>query len=208
MKHFEAIILLAGALLIGQVADAQQVQVETKKYSNFSIELSTGHPSILAMLGSKGGTTKDWTWTGYKKLNPVTVQLNFSARYSLNRRWEFLLMGSFAPHFYTIERLPYQDPETKIWSGEPYLDGIGSRLASGAVTAFTRVNYGFFEHCHFYSALGIGVDFTYKQPALVPFPYVTPVGIMVGETHRVYGTAEITVGTGGTFLLFGLGVRI
>lgn len=206
MKHFEAIILVAITLLIGQVADAQEVKAETKKYSNFSIELSTGHPSILAMLATAEGTTKYWTRTGYRRLNPVTAQLNLSARYSLNKRWEFLLMGSFAPHFYTRERLPYQDPETKIWSGEPFIDGIGSYLASGAVTAVTRVNYGFFEHCHFFSALGIGVDFVWDRP--IPFPYVTPVGIMVGEKRRVYGTAEISIGTGGSLLLIGLGIRI
>ena len=193
-------IVLAAAMAQG--AFAQETQ--PGKFSHFSIELSTAHPSPMAHTINPENPDAA-TMYGYYRDKETLGQVNLSLRYNLNRRWDFLLVGTFNPEFYVKMSLPDQDPDTGMWSGEPYRDGVKMKYYDASVMAVARVNYGFFDKCHLYSALGIGVDLGY---IVIPASYITPIGIFIGEKHRVYGTAELTYGNAGMGLLAGIGVRL
>ena len=208
----QRVIFLALCLFMSQCLWAQ------KKCSSYAIELSLSfHPNLVALLGNQpahwgveGLAGTDDGWLG-KRVHHQQVNAAFT--WNRNKRWEFQVMCGINTVTYHKYNYTEYNPDSGKWSGELVEEpGLKSCYGSVHLTGVCRVKYAYMPHAHLYSAFGLGFDTgimvgnsTLFYP---PLPYLTPIGIKIGEDSLVFGFVEATLGTGATGILAGLGFKI
>ena len=197
-------------------------QVYKKSYH--SIEVSSGIPALTALFisgqTSIGGVVPelDYYSNGIIYRNELAQQLNIAFKWVGDDRWDFIAMLGAASctakqyQYRTFVQETYEDqPEDYIfghWEGGPDFVKRKFGMANLYFTGISRVKYAFAKHMHLYTAFGLGIDLATATGGYPLMPYFSPIGISIGENHRIYGFTELTLGTGGTLILGGLGFRI
>lgn len=182
-----------------------------------SIEVNVGYPSVVSILETDNlsknfGSQGIYRYYEDRETGSDVRQLpNFSIAFrwgGLNRRTDFLLMASIglnshqASH-YTSWNEDGHFQEGGYWSGLRQ-DRRRTNIGDASVTALWRFNWACFPGCHLYSSVGIGVDLIYP----CPIPYLSPIGISIGERHRLYGFLEMNLSGASTLALGGVGIRL
>lgn len=187
---------------------------------NHSLEVSAGHPSLFTQLQASSLSSEfsnqgiwryeedRWTGSDVRQMPALSLAFRWEGE---GRHSDFLLMASFGACTnrtarYTRWNVDGHYPQGGYWSG--LQAGPGKfNLTDASLTALWRFKWGFCRHCHFYSSTGIGLDFVYPG-CPCPIPYISPVGISIGESGCVYGFLELNI-SGAAFLgLGGIGIRL
>ena len=189
-----------------------------------SIEISSGIPPVSAMMYAPYShdvhPESDPGGNGVVYDNLHHQQLNMSFIWNRNERWDMGVMLGLSTASYRQKQYAEWSESLNRWTGE--LNDLGGKMDFAGIYAsvFWRLKYCHMEHAHLYSAFGIGIDpnvgislsksssSKIKDIPFLPMPYLTPIGICIGEKSRVYGLAEITIGTGATAVLAGIGIRL
>ncbi len=191
---------------------------EDNTYKLSSVEISSGIPPIFGLIASNGIMVfpeelgKDSG--GIVERNHHAQQLNIAFNWDRNRRWDFVAMAGITTGTYSIYQyrswvsVMENGYDNGYWEGGPDLKQKKFELCNGYLSGFARVKYAYMKHAHLYSAFGVGIDIAMLTNYLPIMPYISPIGISIGETSKVYGFFETTLGTGGTLILAGLGVRL
>lgn len=207
--------VLAGLTLASSVSYSQEAG--TNEYPKHSIEISTGIPSIITLAAAPYGHDtfpefeKEYGWRFDHK---HMYNLNIAYVVESSRRWDFVTILDFGFGHYVKynyrEWVDIEDSEDMYprghWEGGPDKAGLRFQMGDINLTVGFRYKWAYTEHCKFYSALGVGISAALAP--MTPLPYITPLGISVGQNKRIYGFAEATLGTTGTLFQGGLGVRL
>ncbi|MCQ2147238.1 MAG: hypothetical protein MJZ16_06955 [Bacteroidales bacterium] len=218
MSSLSKIVLTSLVIFVSMGVNIHAQNEYKGEFSKHSIEISTGIPNLITLATAPYGhdtfpdLEKDYGWK-YEHL--MRYNLNIAYVNEISRRWDFLAILDLGLGHYT--RYNYrewiEDDETDSvswegghWEGGPDKAGVKFLMGDVNLTAAFRYKWAYTEHCKFYSALGVGVSAALSP--VVPLPYITPIGISVGQNKRIYSFAEATLGTTGTFFQGGIGVRL
>ena len=196
---------------------------EIKSSRSFGIEISTGIPPLSGLFVARPYShdyfpENDYYSDGIVSRDTHAQQLNIAFKWDKSHRWDFVLMGGVST--YTYKNFKYQTfirnmdediPDDVIighWEGGP--DYVGRKFGFGNcyLSGIFRVKYAYMKNAHLYTAFGAGIDAATATGYIPIMPYLSPIGISIGENSRIYGFAELTLGTGGTIALGGIGIRL
>lgn len=211
------IVISAIAALAFAASISYAQEAISNEYPKHSVEISTGIPNLITLSAAPYGHDtfpeyeKEYGW---KFDHLYMYNLNIAYVVESSRRWDFVTILDFGfGHYVKYNYREWVDIEDSDdmypsghWEGGPDRDGVKFQMGDINLTFGFRYKWAYTEHCKFYSALGVGISGAIAP--LVPLPYITPLGISVGQSKRIYGFAEATLGTTGTLIQGGIGIRI
>ena len=214
-------VFLIAAMFLTITISAQEKDLnETRSYG---IEISTGIPPISGLLASVPYSHDyfpeyDYLSEGIVSRDDHAQQLNIAFKWDRSHRWDIVLMGGITTYSYKnfkyqkfIKETKYEIPEDVMighWEGGPDYIGREFGLGNCYLSCIFRVKYAYMKHAHLYTAFGAGIDAATATNYIPLMPYISPIGISIGENSRIYGFTELTLGTGGSLILGGIGIRL
>ena len=217
IKKMKRIITLSICIAVSFILSAQE-----RKSSIYSIEVSSGIPPFSGLLISSIGHDYVPEWEkdsqGIIYRDSHCQHLNVAFKWVGDDRWDFVAMLGASTNtkkeyrYRTYVEEIYEDDQQSYpyghWEGGP--DFVKRKFGMGNLyfSGFSRVKYAYTRHAHLYTAFGLGIDLAFATAGYPLMPYISPIGISIGENRRIYGFTELTLGTGGTLILGGIGIRI
>ena len=209
------LLLLSLALLLSMASAS--AQSSGPKRPRHSLEFSSGYPSLLTGMSLDNLSKNAYGIYNFQQGQQIADNFHKQS-FNLAFRWESLDSKSdvvVVANVSTVTNrvLRYRSwnvdghyPEGGFWTGGPDPSGSQAHIGDASISVVWRRKWRLeMERCHFYTALGVGIDLRYPP---VPIPYIAPVGFQLGEKSRVYGFIELNVSGCATGGLAGLGIRL
>ncbi len=191
MRYYFCLII--ASLLCSHWAFAQEEALPFKVKHSF--EISTGFPYVWSMMHPPGDLDNSQTKMAeeqgmkLKSLFPLNLSVSYALKFA--PRWEACVRAN-----------------TRGWIYKRFSDSnssLGNEIRGISASLFVRYYWIQNESTQWYSSLGIGNNFYERYNSVEPD--IIPIGLHWGK-KKMYGIAELSYGTAGTVLVFGMGIRL